>query len=71
MFTFETVVRCGPEARRVSAAFFRFVESHPLDSDALPIMRNETGLEFDRISIVLWSEDAMRSFSAFLDAFAL
>jgi hypothetical protein len=71
MFTFETVVRDAPEARRVSAAFFKFVESHPLDQDVPPILRSEAGLDFDRISVVLGSEEAVLSFAAFLARFPI
>jgi hypothetical protein len=69
MFTFETIVPAGYQADRVTAAFYRFLDLQGLAAEEGASIHTEVLGEAERRTVLLWSEEAIRQFRAYLLAF--
>lgn len=62
MSGFETRFGAEDDAERIRAAFYGFVERHADDADGDARISTEIDGRGARLTVRLWSEDAMRAF---------
>lgn len=71
MFKFETIIRPGREAERLTTAFYRFLEvQNASDVDGASVQTEVIG-EREKRTIFLWSEESVDAFERFLAAFKM
>jgi hypothetical protein len=71
VFKFQTFVRPGRDAERLTTAFYRFLEIQNMLSAESASIQTEIVGEQERRTISLWSEDAIHAFECYLGTFRL